>query len=114
MADSVRDLDLRYPALYRRRGELFRTRITVPEHPKQYLNISERLGNDLTWYRGRWLIVVSCPHISQVPYTLPGPPLHLTAPNDTLSGPESIAYVAALMVHHLRAAPILQDKYCAH
>ena len=52
MADLVRDLDLRYPALYRRRGELFRTRITVPEHPKQYLNISELLGNDLAWYRG--------------------------------------------------------------
>ena len=74
MADLVRDLDLRYPELYRRRGELFRTRITVPEHSKQYLNISERLGNDLTWYRGQWLIVVSSPHISQVPYTLPAPP----------------------------------------
>ena len=115
MADLVRDLDLRYPALYRRRGELFRTRITVPEHPKQYLNISERLGNNLTWYRGQWLIVVSSPHISQVPYTLTGPPLHLKAPpNDALFGPESIVYVAALMVHRFRAAPILQDKYCAH
>ena len=114
MADLVCDLDLRYPALYRRRGELFRTRITVPEHPKQCLNISERLGNDSAWYRGRLLIVVSSPHISQVPYTLPGPPLHLTAPNDALSGPELTAYIAALMVHHFRAAPILQDKYCAH
>ena len=86
MADLVRNLDLRYPALYRRRGELFRTRITVPEHPKQYLNISERLGNDSARYQGQLLIVVSSLHISQVPYTLPGPPLHLTAPNYALSG----------------------------
>ena len=98
MANLVRNLELRVSSIEPAKREVYGTHAVVPEHPKQSPNISERLVNDLAWYHGHLMIVLSFPIRYNIPGTLPGPPPHLTAPDNAIPGAESLAFVDTSMM----------------